>query len=278
MEAASLFSPSLQLFTVRQQLAEDSEKCLKTLSNMGIQHVEGFDLTQLGQLKPLLDEYGIDVKSSFLCWSHITGRSDLAEKIQYPWLPSRWGIEYAIEQALELGLDTIVNGFLLPEERESLDDFKRFADQLEQAGEKCQAAGLDLLYHNHAFEFVPIDNVIPYFLLLERTERVGMELDVFWTEMANYSATRMMADSGSRVKQLHLKTAINVNVPHYDEQTLPEACFDCPLGQGVVDINAVLLQATQQGIKRVFIEQDHGSDIYRTVSSSADYLSRWSPV
>ena len=273
----SSFSKSLQLYSVRNNLQDNPEHCIKQLAKLGIKYVEGFDLTHLTQLKPLLDDAGIVVKSSFLLWSHITGRDDLTRQIQYPWMPSAWGIEYEIDQALNLGLDTLVNGYLLPAERESLDDFKNFADQLNNAGEKCREAGLDLLYHNHAFEFEPIDGVVPYFYLLENTsaDNVNFELDVLWAQLGGYLPAELMSEMGARVRQLHLKTATDADVPHYDDQTLTEEQQDCSLGKGVVDIGVVLNQAVNQEIGKAYIEQECSSDMYASLARSIEYLKNW---
>ena len=72
---------ALQLWTVRKLLAENPELCISTLAELGVRHVESFDLSYLKQLKPYLDEYGIQAQSSHILWSHLTGRYDLAAQI-----------------------------------------------------------------------------------------------------------------------------------------------------------------------------------------------------
>ncbi|MEJ7664264.1 MAG: hypothetical protein WKG07_34425 [Hymenobacter sp.] len=46
--------------------------------------------------------------------------------------------------------------------------FKAAAARLNQAGARCKAAGLRVGYHNHDFEFKPIDGTTLYDVLLTR--------------------------------------------------------------------------------------------------------------
>ena len=271
----SLNLSSVQLYSVREALNNNVRDCLEKLRAAGFDCVEGFDLILLREQKPLLDELGFSVKSSFILWSHVTGRHDLARAIQYPWMPERWGIEYEIERALSLGLDTLVFGYMLPEERQSMDDFRRVADQLNKAGETCREAGLSLLYHNHAFEFEPRDDLIPYLYLLENTEPelMGFELDVLWAKLSGYDPKQLMEKLGGRLKQLHLKTSRPVDIPIYDDHALGLKAHDCPLGEGIVNIKEVVEKAESQRVSRVFIEQEYGSDIFTSLKSSLDYLN-----
>ncbi len=60
----------------------------------------------------------------------------------------------AIEDAKEVGLKYMICAWLSPEERGTLDHYKKVADDLNVAGEKCKKAGIQLCYHNHNFEFI----------------------------------------------------------------------------------------------------------------------------
>lgn len=269
------FPPAIQLYSVREQLAENPRECLAKLTELGFSQAEGYDLLQLSSIKPLLDEFSIEVKSSFLLWSHITERYDLAEKIQYPWIPGNYGIGYAIDNALELCLDTVVCGYLLPEERQSLDCYKRFSEQLNVAGEKCREAGLSLLYHNHCFEFKPFeDNSIPYHYIIENTDpkNLNFEVDVLWCELAGHRCESLFSVLDNRLKQLHLKTGSSVNEPIYDESLFTPEQQDFPLGKGFVDIRSILDFAGKLGLQRAYIEQEHSKNIYQSLAASLDFL------
>src|SRR2546426_670536 len=63
-------------------------------------------------------------------------------------------------------------------DRGGLDVMRRLADRLNRAGEKCRAAGIKLCYHNHAFEFEPMEGSTPFQVLMESTDKnlVGLEM------------------------------------------------------------------------------------------------------
>ena len=270
--------PALQLFSVQRELRHDAKACIRQISELGFKKVEGFDLTQINEIKPFLDEFGLEVCGSFILWSHITGRLDLARKIQYPWLPAKCGIEYEIEKAQRLGIHTLTFGYLLPEERKCLEDFKRLAEQLNTAGEKCANEGLNLLYHNHGFEFEPTpEGVIPYSYLVDHTnpQYLNFELDVFWAKMVGMDPVKLMQRLGSRLKNIHLKTGVYDDIPEYDDQIVPDINFDYPLGTGIVDIESVLNTAVKQTNIQTVIEQDYSNDIFSSLEKSLVFYKTW---
>ncbi len=271
----------IQLWSVREQLEKDPGTCLEKISKLGFRHAEGFDLLHLNLIKPLLDRYSIEVKSSFILWAHITGRYDLAEKIQYQWMPKSYGIDYAIENALELGLDTIVCGYLLPEERQNLDDYKRLAHNLNTIGDKCRKVGLNLLYHNHTFEFEPLGSgIVPYYYLVENTEpeNLGFEVDVLWAELAGQHSKNLLSTLKKRLKQIHLKTGASVGSPIYDEKLYSPAQHDYPLGTGFVDIKSIMDLSQMAGVRRYYVEQEYSKDIYDSLLTSLNFLNRYKNI
>lgn len=273
---SSIQRVGIQLYSVREQLTHDAKTCITQLAELGFTRAEGFDLTQLGQIKPMLDDVGIQVHSSFLLWSHVTERYDLAEAIRYPWMPKHQTVDYAIEQALSLGLDTVVCGYALPAERTSEDDYQRLADRLNRVGEQCAGAGLDLLYHNHCFEFKPFDHQnIPFFSLVQQTDPqwVNFEVDTLWCELGGYSLKRLATMLGNRLKQVHLKTGKPVAQPPWDESQYSPALHDLPLGQGVVDMGEVFEVLTRSNVQRAFIEQEFSADLYQSLGKSLQFVS-----
>ena len=266
--------PGVQLYSVRDDLASAPKDCIRRLADIGFMRAEGYDLIQLKHISPLLRDAGISVHSSFILWSHVTERHDLAKQINYPWLPEKWGIDFEIERAKSLGLDTLVLGYLLPEERKTLDDFKRLAEQFNHAGEACKNAGINFLYHNHAFEFEEREGQVPYFYLLENTQPdyVNFELDVLWVQLAGHNPAEFIRAYQDRIKQLHLKSGWSVDIPLYDDHAYSPSDQDCALGDGIVDIQGVVNAFNNNVVQDAYIEQEYGQDLYRSLSSSINYL------
>ena len=64
--------------------------------------------------------------------------------------------------------------------------WKRAAEAFNRAGEMASKAGLQFAYHNHHFEFVPVDGQAPLELMLKTCDPalVKIELDLCWTAAA----------------------------------------------------------------------------------------------
>jgi len=90
------------------------------------------------------------------------------------------------EHAAMIGQKYLICGWLAPEERATLDDYKAIAELFNKCGEVSQKYGIKTGFHNHDFEFETIDGVTPYDLLLSETDadKVCFELDHYWTRKA----------------------------------------------------------------------------------------------
>lgn len=262
--------PGIQLYSVREYLGAEASSTIEKLAQLGFSRAEGFDLTQLKTVKPLLNDFGIQTNSSFLFWSHVTENHQLAHDINYPWIPPKWGIDYEIEQAHDLGIENLVIGYLLPQERQTLDDYHRLIEKFNSAGEACKKAGLSLLYHNHAFEFDPTLGVVPFELMMNELDPgyVNFELDVLWCELAGFSAVKLLETYSSRIKQLHFKSCHATSKPLYDDQILPHENHDCPLDRGVVDILAIANCFKGDISNATFIEQEYSDDMFASLAQS----------
>lgn len=265
---------AIQLCTVRKFLETDAEACIHRLARLGVEEVEGFDLVQLMSIYPLLQEHNIECASSFLFWPHVTGNTTIAHQIRYPWLPSYWGIQHEIELARYMNLDSLIMGYWHPHERAHASDWYRLADCLNSCGESMRQAGLQLLYHHHAFEFKPLDTKTGFQILLENTdpELVGFELDTLWWEVAGYTLSDLPKDLVERTTQLHLKSARLPSQSLYDEQLFPELNFR-PLGGGDITFDYLRKWVKLVQPKRAFYEQDESKSIWKDVEISLDALS-----
>ena len=91
-----------------------------------------------------------------------------------------------IEAAQVIGHRFLVNPWIDESVRKEPDIWKRVADTFNRAGAATQKAGIQFAYHNHHFEFAPVDGKLPYELLLEQCDPklVKMELDLCWISAA----------------------------------------------------------------------------------------------
>ena len=261
----------LQLYTVRNQMAADPLATLQAIKKAGYAQVEGGDPTSEQAMIAMLKDVGLTSQSSFFPWPYLTGRWDLVEAEGMK--PAAKDFAGVVESAQKLGMNYLVFGYMRKEERQTLDDYHRIAEKLNQAGEQCNAAGIKLCYHNHAFEFEPIDSTVPYDILIDETDadKLHFELDVFWSSLAGHEPIPLMEKLGNRTTLLHLKNKKPDTPLIYDESTVPVDAFQ-ELNDGVIDIEKILLLAEKKGVEQCFVEQDQSPDPIQSINQSANYL------
>ncbi|WP_298168312.1 sugar phosphate isomerase/epimerase [Novosphingobium sp.] len=127
------------------------------------------------------------------------------------------------------------------------------ADLLNACGALFAQSGLGMTYHNHASEFAERDGARGFDLLLAQTEPelVDFELDVGWAAAAGQDVVKLLADTGDRVRLLHLKDCGATTGPDLEFEIEP-----VPLGQGRIDWQALLLQCRTMNIEAMFIENE----------------------
>lgn len=262
----------LQLYTVRNQLAEDFEGTLKAIKEAGYFQIETGNSQQILQAMPIAKDLGLKIRSSFFQWTYVTGRWDLVPDAEKP---AGYSMDKVIEVAAENGLEYLVFGYMVPQERSTLDDYRQIADKLNVVGEKCAKAGIKLCYHNHAFEFGPIDGTVPFDILIERFDNntIQFELDVFWSSLAGVEPVKLMKRMKGKIRLLHLKDKLSGTPVIYDEQKVPKTAFK-ELGNGVVNLKKVIKLAEKMGIEQCMVEQDQSPDPLKSIETSIAYVNQ----
>ncbi len=259
----------IQLWTVREQMAADPRATLKALADLGYQQVELMDTRDITRLKPICDEYGLAVNSSFIQWTAITGRWDLL-----PDAP-RITVEEILEQANAGGLSHLIFGYMLPEEHKTADDWKRHIESANNAAAKAQAAGLNMAYHNHNFEWEPVDGTTGWELLKEHMDGslVPFELDLGWAAMAGQDPAQVLESVSDRVSLLHIKNLVDLPQPYVTIESMPADKFT-ELGAGKLDIPALMRQGQEAGVTYCFYEQDNNwkPDALGSAERSIEFL------
>ena len=250
-QAAKLTKIGVQLYTVRAEMAKDFDGSLKKIAELGFKEVEfaGYYNRTPQQIKALLTQLGLDAPSA-----HI------------PLADLRNNLTKTIEGAKVMGHRYIVCPFLMPNERKTLDQYKELFATLNKAGAECKKAGIQLAYHNHDFEFTPIDGKLPYDLMLAETDKnlVKMELDLYWIVKANQDPLAYMKKYPDRFALFHVK----------DLDKTPNRGIT-EVGHGVIDFKTIFAKAPKGAIKHYLIEQDvcPGSP-FDSLKFSIDYLKK----
>ena len=176
------------------------------------------------------------------------------------------GLVHNVRNALAITVDMeqkYLNIPIIPEsEFTSREKVKNIARLLNQAGQICKEQGVLLGYHNHAFEFVKVDGILPYDLLLAETDPalVGFQLDSYWVTKGGGDIMQYLRDHPGRFPSCHLKDIDS------------DGKFE-DVGRGLIDFPAFITLAMAQGSKHFFVERDNPPMPLQSVRNSFDYLT-----
>ncbi|CCH00687.1 xylose isomerase domain protein TIM barrel [Fibrella aestuarina BUZ 2] len=235
--AKPLSSVGLQLYTLRNEVSKDLAGTLKSVAEIGYKELELFGYnngTYFGktpkELRSMLDGLGLKAPSGHF----------LVPQMQKDW-------DKAIDHAKELGQSYMVCAYLFPQERTKLDDYKRYVDLFNKSAEACKKAGIQFAYHNHDFEFQPLEGQVPYDLLLKGTDPnlVKMELDLYWATFAGKDPVAMFKENPGRFPMVHLKDIAKTEKREFAE-----------VGTGSINFQRIMDARKTAGIKHFFVEQD----------------------
>ncbi len=255
--ALANFLPSkkvgLQLYSLRNEIKEDLPGSLKKISEIGYKNLEaaGYSDGKFYGMAPLEFKSLIKDLGMKLTASHVTFNKD--------------EVGVVLQAHKEAGIDYMVWPWLDHEQRSSIDAYKETAEKFNIIGEMCTDNGIRFAYHNHDFEFNPIDGTIPYDLLLDSTdaELVCMEIDLYWIIYAGKDPVSYFEKYPGRFELWHVKDMASGEAKEMTE-----------VGSGIIDYPNLFEYASVAGMKEFFIEQDTISgDGFQSVKKSFDYIS-----
>ena len=248
----------IQLYTVRDAIAINLERTLEHLALLGFTHVEiyGYNGKFFGksatEFKTVLENTGLTVTSSH----HPAG---IASK-DFGTLSKGW--EKAVADVEILGAKYVVCSYLFPEERTPA-IYKTLPAFLEKSGEFSKAAGIQLAYHNHDFEFEKFENTLFYDFLLQNTsaDLVQMELDLYWITKAGYDPIGYFEKYPGRFPLWHVK----------DMDTITKDFAE--IGNGIIDFDPIFAAREKSGLQHWFVEQDNSKyDIFESLKMSRNHI------
>ena len=258
-DALTASNLGVQLYTVRDTIGANPEAVLKAIQDIGYSEVEA-TYGNLNKIWTALKETKLKPVSIHL-------DTDL-------FFNGGAKLDAAIADVKEKGFQFIVLPYIPPAQRGGIETFKKLAETLNKSGEKAKAAGLTLCYHNHAFEFEPMQGTTGLDLLMKETHKdlVSLEMDVFWVSVAGHDPVVLLKKYANRVALLHLKDKASGTAVQYNER-VSKATFK-EVGNGTLDFPAILEAAKKTAVKNFFVEQDQTpGDPIESLRQSYKYLS-----
>jgi len=237
----------LQLYTLRNDIGqngENLESVLKAVADAGYQNIEAagysngtyYGLTP-AEFREVLKKYNLNPISSHQgTITFENAEQELADAIAV-------GFKYIVIPVPPMGM------FTFNPETQTIGmkgGAKELTEVINTLGEQAHQAGIELLYHNHHFEFTTDDEGIKiYDYLVENSnpEYVNFEMDLYWVEVAKESQVAYFEKYPGRFKLWHVKDM--------DDQ----GRF-APVGEGHIDFTTITKNAETSGMLYYFVEQD----------------------
>src|SRR5450755_1299235 len=259
LRARALDSVGVQLYTVRGILPKKPLETLRAIEQIGYGEVE-CTMDHLDDIWPSLKETKLKAVSV-----HLSPEVFIHHPEKLP---------ATLDDAKKHGFEYVVCPWIDPRDRGGVEMIRKLGQSLNAAGELSRKAGMQLCYHNHAFEYQPAGDGRLLDVLMKTTDPklVSLELDVMWAQVAGVDPVSILKQYGGRIPLVHLKNVAQGVAQRFNEN-IPRAAFH-DLSEGAVDIPAVIHAAKQAGVKHYFVEQDETpGDPIESLRKSFQYLA-----
>jgi sugar phosphate isomerase/epimerase len=237
---------ALQLYSVREALAQDFVGVMRQVAGIGYVGVEPiFKLpgTTIPQAARLFQELGLQAPSA-----HVP-------------LPVGDDQRPVLEYMAAFGCQRIVSG-KGPDDFKTLDLVKQTCDLFNQAASFAAANEMTFGIHNHWWEFEKVGGRYVYQVMLEHLHPdVFFELDTYWVQTAGLDPAQVLRELGARAPLLHIK-----------DGPAARGAPQVAVGAGALDFPAIV-QAAGEAAKWLIVELDAcASDVLQAVEQSYNYL------
>lgn len=251
----------LQLYSLRDQLPKDPKGVIAKVAAAGYKEVETYGYSKQGgfwglsskEFSALLKQHGLKTPSGHFGMDDyfVHDKTDV--------------LETYIEAANATGMSYVVVPSINGEVLKSADQFKMVAEKMNKAAEICKKSGLKLGYHNHNFEWKPVDGTTFYDTLLKHTDPalVHMEMDIYWVVRAGQNPVKIFQQHPGRFALCHIKDRDKTN-PNINTE----------IGKGSIDFKTILRKAKLAGLKHYIVEQENyiNIDPFVSIKESANYV------
>lgn len=243
-----------QLYTLRDFLKteDDIASTLRKVKEIGYNAVQvsGMGPIDDRKLKELADSAGL-----FICATHIPF-ADMVNDLD--------GViaKHKLWECPYVGIGGLPNEY-----KTSAEGYATFAKLASDIGRKLKDAGLQFVYHNHAFEFRKFGGKSGMDILFEESDpdSFGFELDVHWVQAGGADPIEWIRKVAGRMQVIHLKDFV---VSENSERMFAE------IGEGNMNFRGILDTCAQTSVEWGAVEQDncYGRNPFDSLAVSARNL------
>lgn len=159
-----------------------------------------------------------------------------------------------------------------------------YTKELNEMGRRLKEQGLELYYHNHHVEFAKYDGKYIMDIMAEESdpEYLGFELDVHWLQRGGVNPLEWIKKLEGRTKIIHIKDyriSQTLDLSGGMEgimRSMADMVQFAEIGEGNLDMKAIIDLAGETGVEHIFIEQDdtYGRDPFESLEISANNLRK----
>lgn len=260
-------SIAVQMYTLREDAKADLFATLKNVKDMGYDGVEfaGLYGHEPEEIAEMCKEVGIIPISAHLNFNRML---EDAEK--------------EITTFKTIGVKFGAISSIAKEYRPGTENFSKVYGLFEEWGKLAKAHGIQLMYHNHDFEFVKMNGKYMIDDLYESVSQdlLTAEFDTCWIRSPGEDPVAYIKKYSGRVPVLHFKDLYGTQFedPNRADGVFPTKALDHKyrhLGAGIVDVPACLEAAKESGCQWIVVEQDYPTDGMtpaECAAASAKYL------
>lgn len=247
----------LQLYSLRDQFKTNVPGTLDLVSKWGVRYAE------------LAGTYGMSNRDFLRA---LDERGIKAIAAHFPYEKYRDDVESIAQDAKELGLKYAGCAWI-PHQGDFTE--KNCRDAIEvfnKAGAALAKHGIKFFYHIHGYEFHKCQDGTLMDLMMRETnpKHVTFEMDIFWVVFPNQDPVELFKKYPKRWELAHLKD-MRKGTERGSLSGGTDVRNDVALGQGLMDMQAILKAAKKAGVKWYFIEDESPTSVDQ-IPQSIHYL------
>lgn len=262
---------AVQVYSVRDDAAADFPGTLKKIKEMGYDGVEFAGLYGYApaEIKKMCEEIGLVPISAHVPY--------------YEMLADPAGV---LGQYAEIGCKFVAIPYLTPECRPGTEGFADVVRNALALGKVAKELGMQMLYHNHDFEFDKIDGKYALDVLYDTVpaEYLQTELDCCWVKVGGEDPAGYITKYSGRAPVVHLKDYVGgksdnmyelIGIESEKKEEEVKAFEFRPVGSGCQDFPGILAASEAAGAQWVVVEQDQpsmGLSPLESIEKSRNYL------
>ncbi len=251
------FNVALQLYSIREEMKNDMDYALKNVKQIGYDYVEfaGYFGKSAEEVREILDAHELKCVSVH----------------QVPELILEQG-QKAIDYIKIIGAKFCAIPHYDINKLKGTEAWEKTVNDFTIIGNKLKENGIQLVYHNHDFEFNKVEGkfILDWIYETVPSDILQPQIDTCWVRYAGYDPAEYILKYSNKTSILHLKdyvcndldrssvyALIGKDGEEEEKPTKEENRFEFrPVGYGVQDFPKILEAAEKAGVDVVVVEQD----------------------